>query len=155
MRFSRFSRFPARRSSDRGTLDLLGAVVSCTCACHCVGLPLLLVALPTLPLGPLADERAEWAFLATSLLLGIASLAGGRKRLPLRRSRGRPVVLFVAGFAAFAAARSMERLLPGSAARGLLLTGAALIAGAHLDHRRCCRACCASAPDEPPALQER
>lgn len=58
-------------------LDKVGATLSVICAIHCVLTPIILIALPLVGLGLLADEKWEIAFLILSGALATGSNCWG------------------------------------------------------------------------------
>lgn len=60
--------------------DRFGASMSMLCAVHCALLPVVLVLLPALGLGFLADHRFEHGFIAFASLLALTSLIVGVRR---------------------------------------------------------------------------
>lgn len=126
------------------TLDAVGTAVSCACAVHCLVLPAVVALLPALGLGRLLGARVEWAFLATTVLVGVWSLgpAAWRERRAWRGAR--PLLLFLAGAAALAGARlgALGGAAEGGGRERLLVTaGAALVVAAHVANWRRGRRC--------------
>jgi MerC mercury resistance protein len=75
------------------SLDAVGATTSVVCAVHCAIVALFLGAAPAIPI--LAASWVDWAFLAVSAAVGLASLIPGYR---LHRAR-RPLALFALGIA--------------------------------------------------------
>jgi hypothetical protein len=123
--------------ADDNALDRIGVVASCACAVHCAVTPFVIGLLSVFGLGVFADERTEWAFIAVSVIVGLASL------LPAylgKHKRARPLVLFAIGVALIFIARvgfedSLRAEIP------FVVFGALLIAGSHFLNRRFCLAC--------------
>ncbi|MBC6941313.1 MAG: MerC domain-containing protein [Xanthomonadales bacterium] len=65
------------RARWRQRIDRFGAGASLLCALHCAALPLIVVALPMLGLGFLADHRFEQGFVAFASTLAVTSLGLG------------------------------------------------------------------------------
>lgn len=120
----------------RGRLDVVGATISCACACHCVALPVVAALLPALGLGRLVDERVERALVAMTIVVGAASFGPSAWRAAPGPRRWRVPALFVAGLALLLAARIVEARGNEAGADGGVIIGAGLIAIAHLAHRR-------------------
>jgi membrane-bound ClpP family serine protease len=75
-------------------LDRVGMLVSCTCALHCLAMPLVLGLLPVLGASFLADELTENLLLLTAVSVGICSLLPGYF---LHHRRKLPIALFSVG----------------------------------------------------------
>src|SRR5882757_10409108 len=90
--------------------------------------------LPLLGLRFLTDERTEWIFVGTSIVIGVASL------LPsyLRHRRTRPIALFALGLCLILTARL---ILEGNLAVELpiLILGALFVSLSHLINRKLCQ----------------
>ncbi len=118
-------------------LDNTGATVSWLCVVHCVAMPLVVSLLPLVGLSFLADERLEWLFLSTSLLIAVLSLLPAYFR---RHNKIRTLVFFALGMTLVVLARelfedSWRYQIP------LLIFGTGMITTEELVNRRLCRAC--------------
>ena len=117
-------------------LDKVGVIASCACALHCTLAPLVVAVLPLLGLRFLVDERTEWIFVGTSILIGVASL------LPsyLRHRRTRPLSMFALGLCFILTARL---ILEGNLAVEIpiLILGALFVSLSHLINRKFCQSC--------------
>jgi hypothetical protein len=123
---------PSSFARPRG-LDRAGLIVSTACAVHCALMPLAAGLLPLLGLQFLAGETAESVLLASAAMIAAASFAGGC----WHNRQARPLVLVVSGFGLMLLARTLfedVRL----AELTLSVTGAVMIAGAHLANARLC-----------------
>jgi len=107
-------------------LDAAGITVSITCAIHCAASALFLAALSLLGITNSLPEWLEWAFLATSVVIGTIALRNGR------RSHGqkRPLQLFAVGVAILLAVRAAGLSSPRWETVGVVL-GATTIIIAH------------------------
>jgi len=115
-------------------LDGVGAILSFTCAAHCLVLPLLLVALPWLGMSFLVDRKMEFFFICGSMLLATLSYCSGyyihrkfRLLLILYLCTG----MIVAG----------KILIGGSMGLWLAVPGAVGLAAGHLLNRKLCEHC--------------
>src|SRR5882672_2718076 len=86
------------------TLDRAGRATSIVCAIHCALSPLVLPLLP-LTASRFAGPKLEWAFVATSLALGITSLSHSYRVI---HRDWRAMALFGAGFTALMLVRVLE-----------------------------------------------
>lgn len=113
------------------TLDLTGATSAILCAVHCVATALFATVLPLFGMSALLDERVEFTFLATAVLLGAGSLGLG-----LRHHRDvRPVLLLLVGLSLLFGLR--PQFEEGSTAEVLVvIAGAAMLVVAHLFNLR-------------------
>ena len=122
---------------DDNVLDRVGLVASFVCAVHCAAMPFVIALLPLVGLSVFADPRTEWAFVAISLVVGLASL------LPSyfgKHRRTKPLMLFATGLALILIARtSFADTL--SAETAFVVFGALFIAGSHFFNRSLCRSC--------------
>jgi MerC mercury resistance protein len=128
------------RSGERGVLvylDASGASMSTLCAAHCVLTPMVATLLPVIGLGILVEERTEFALMALSASLGIASLGLGYR---VHRSR-RAVVVLVAGLCLLASGRVAEGWEYERIGLPLVVGGGLVVASSHLLNRRLCRSC--------------
>lgn len=108
----------------------LAAVLPAACIVHCFGAPLLVAALPGLPLG----EGVETALLAAASVLAVLTAARG-VRLHGRRAVWLPIAAGLVVLAARAA--GLLEVLPeqASAVAGSLLLGVGMLWNARLAHR--------------------
>jgi hypothetical protein len=118
------------RSQEMG--DSTGIAVAVACALHCLAAPILGAALPMA--GVLVSDRAELAFLGSSLLIS------GTTVVATCRRQGSPAVwgAFLVGAALLVAGGSgteWSELLEAS----LVVGGAGLIVAAHVMNIRQCR----------------
>lgn len=113
-------------------LDRVGFFMSTACAVHCALMPAVAGLLPLIGLGFLAGEAAESVLLTCAAVIAVWSLAGGCRHHKQRR----PIGMMVAGFALILIGRFVPEVAP--AETPLVVTGALLIAGAHLSNRRLC-----------------
>jgi hypothetical protein len=115
---------------------------------HCTLAPLVVAVLPLLGLRFLADERTEWLFVGTSIVIGVASL------LPsyLRHKRTRPLALFALGFSLILTAHI---IVEGNLAVELpiLILGALFVSLSHLINRKLCQSCISCATTIQPHKQ--
>ena len=84
------------------SLDTVGATASFVCAVHCAIVALFVGAAPAISF--LAASWVEWAFLATSAVVGIVSLVPGYRLHGLRR----PLALFTVGMTLLITLRVMH-----------------------------------------------
>ena len=87
---------------SKPSLDTVGATASFVCAVHCAVVALFIGAAPAVTF--LAASWVEWAFLATSAVVGIASLVPGYRLHGLRR----PLALFTVGMTLLITLRVMH-----------------------------------------------
>lgn len=129
-------------NAHNGTLDRFGVAASCLCAAHCALTPFVVSLLPLVGLGMLADERAEWAFIALTVAVGLMSLLISYFR---RHGRAGALMLFAAGVCLIFTVRVLfeEGVKLETPA---VVAGALLIAASHVVNLKLCRACssCAS-----------
>jgi hypothetical protein len=126
------------------TLDCVGVVASFACAVHCAFMPFIIGLPPLFGLGVFADERAEWALVSISLIVGLASLLPSYIK---NHKTGRPLMLFAAGLALI----FIARVSFGDSLRGeipFVVFGAFMIAASHFLNRRLCRACAVCHDDD-------
>ena len=118
-----------RPGCSRGLLDLLGLGLSALCLVHCIALPLVVIALPTLAtLGH--DHHHHWLHLALALTLvplAFASLLPGY----LRHRRTAVMAGGALGVAAILIGALLEGWLGESAATALTIAGSLCLIGAH------------------------
>jgi len=128
---------------DRGgrrhaVLDGLGICASFLCMAHCLLVPLVLAALPSLA-GAL--DRGAWfhaIMLAGVLPIGAVALIGGWKR----HRTGVPLLMGAMGLGLMAAGVALP--VPGVLETGLTVIGSLALAAAHVGNwraRRCVSAC--------------
>lgn len=99
---------PTPRRARRLPLDAVGTTVSLACAVHCLALPLVVGLLPALGLAHLLDERIEWAFVATTAIIGVASLGPAAWRTRARAGWWTGPACFAAGFVLLLGTRLSE-----------------------------------------------
>jgi Cd2+/Zn2+-exporting ATPase len=132
----RLLQVPGKRAWSLSS-DTLGVLVSVLCLIHCLGLPLLIAALPTL--GWLApDEKLHW--LLTILAVPIAFLA----LLPGFRVH-RSLWILLGGLAGVGLMLTAPLLAQGLAEEVITSVGATLLVSCHLFNRwrsRCSSPCC-------------
>ncbi|MEM9692851.1 MAG: MerC domain-containing protein [Myxococcota bacterium] len=123
-------------------LDWLGAFASAACATHCVAVALAPAVFAVIGLEFLADESAEWAFVATvAVTAGLAAWAGYR----VHRSR-RIALGFAAGLSLLLLSRLLEEWGLGHEMGVVVGLAAGLVLiGSHFTSLRRCRACDQSA----------
>ncbi len=114
-------------------VDALGALLSLSCALHCLAMPLLVTILPLLGLGFLASERAELIIVGAAAL-ALGSVVWGMKH---HKSWGAFLILVVA--VAFIATAHITS--EGTFEVALHATGGVLLAAAHLLNRHLCKTC--------------
>jgi len=128
-------------------LDLLGALLSISCAAHCMALPLILAFLPSAMLALrsfqhpahgvmtllLTLSRWEWVFAVTASAFAMLSVS-----LAARRHHDRSVLALVAlGALLLVASSSVPALREALLWHGMLAAlGGSLLAAAHLRNRR-------------------
>ncbi|MBC7844821.1 MAG: MerC domain-containing protein [Gemmatimonadaceae bacterium] len=121
---------------SRPSLDSVGASASFVCAVHCAVVALFLGAAPAITF--LAASWVEWAFLATSAVLGLASLVPGYRVHGLRR----PLGLFAVGMTLLISLRviharpSVSEMMAVAFAAGCLISAHWINRGAR--HRCAC-----------------
>lgn len=137
--YASFRESPMNRAPSRSRLDVAGGVVAGVCAVHCVVMPMLIAFGGLGLLGAVVSERLEVVFVATSLVIGLASLGPAF----LREHRDPvPLLLFAVGFGALAVVRLFHA--PPLAERCIVPLCGVLLIGAHArNHRACshCRVC--------------
>lgn len=120
-------------------VDAVGTAASLACAVHCALTPVVATSLPLLGLGFLADEGTEVALSILSALVAVVGLGLG-----FRRHRSHRALIFLpAGIALFVLGRVADGSGWGRACMPCLVGGGLLLAAAHLQNRRLCRACAA------------
>jgi hypothetical protein len=115
--------------------DFAGIAVAALCALHCAALPLLLATAAASGLTWLLEERFEWAFLASSAVIGCASLVPAYRRV---HGKTRCLALFGVGIAAIFVGRLALLDLPDTP---FVLFGAVLIVASHAANHYFCRTC--------------
>lgn len=120
-------------------LDRAGMVLSSACAVHCALMPSIAGLLPLVGLQVVASEATESLILGATLLLAVASLAGGCRH----HRRMTPLLMVAAGFGSIACGRLLLEDLRWAEA-STVVAGALLIGGAHMINWRLC---CQRAPD--------
>lgn len=117
-------------------LDAAGITVSVVCAVHCAATGVFVAALSLLGVSGALPAWLEWAFLLTSLVIGVVALRQGRRAhglaLPLR--------LFALGIGLLMLAR-VAGLGPSALEVVLVVVAASCISAAHLLNWRQTRAC--------------
>lgn len=123
----------------QGTLDRTGVFVSTACAVHCALMPLLAGMLPLIGLDDRLPEAVEPVALVASVALAAVSLTGGC----LHSRQWQPWLYLGAGVGAIAFGRFAVEDVAWLETVSVV-TGALLLATAHLVNRRlCCTpACC-------------
>lgn len=120
------------RSRFAQIADRFGATASLLCAVHCAALPFVIVMLPALGLGFLADHEIERGFIVFACLLASTTLLLGLRRHGDRRALALlipgVVLLFAGALVDFERAASVHALLVSG--------GGALVALAHLANLR-------------------
>ncbi|HVZ80414.1 MAG TPA: MerC domain-containing protein [bacterium] len=119
---------------SRSRLDQVGALLSLTCAVHCVALPFLILALPWIGMAFLVDRRVELLFIGCSMLLATVSFCSGfhlhrKKRLLM-------LLYFCTGMIVVGKVWIM-----GPQGLWLAVPGALGLAAGHLLNRRLCLEC--------------
>jgi hypothetical protein len=118
-----------RPGRSRGLLDLLGLGLSALCLIHCIALPMVLIALPTLATFG-HDDHHHWLHLALALVLvplAFASLLPGY----LRHRRTAVMAGGALGVAAILIGAFLEGWLGESAVTALTIAGSLCLIGAH------------------------
>ena len=111
-----------RPGRSRGLLDVLGLGLSALCLVHCIALPLVLIALPTLAAFGHDDHHHHWLHIALALVLvplAFASLLPGY----LRHRRTAVMACGALGVAAILIGAFLEGWLGESAATALTIAG--------------------------------
>ncbi len=121
-------------SHARPSLDMVGASASLACAVHCAVVALLLGGAPAAAL--LAAPWIDWAFLATSVVIGLTALIPGYRRHRLRT----PLVLFASGIAMLVTLRSL-RVGPSVFEMVIVIVAAACLVLAHWRNRGALHRC--------------
>ena len=119
-------------------LDAAGITVSVVCAIHCASSAIFLTALTLLEVTRAVPDWLEWAFLATSLVIGLLALRTGYRD----HHQSRPLRLFGLGIGALLLARVTSWPSPWEIAA--VVVGATLLIAAHAlnwHHGRRCTAC--------------
>ena len=122
------------RATLKPSLDVAGATASFACALHCAVVALLLGVLPAASM--LAASWIEWAFLATSTVIGLVALVPGYRR----HREATPLVLFVTGLALLIAMRALA-LPPSVVEMTLMLVAAGCLIVAHWKNRGALHRC--------------
>jgi MerC mercury resistance protein len=126
-------------ASNRSSLDMLGATTSMACAIHCAVVAFLLGTLPAA--SALAAPWIEWAFLASSLCIGVISLLPGYRH----HRRALPLMLFIAGMVLLVSLRAL-RIAPSPGEMLVVLVAATCLVSAHWRNRTALTRCgCAAA----------
>ena len=126
------------------TIDRAGMALSLSCGLHCLFTPLLIGVAASLPIGWLFDESTEVLLLAAAVLTGALSLGPSYWR---RHRRKRCLAMFAVGVGLLALAKLGpvgERWEPWT-----VVSGATLLATAHLVNLRLCRQCARCKAEEP------
>ena len=118
----------------RPGIDKIGALLSFTCAVHCLALPFLILVLPWIATAFLADRRVEFLFIGCSMLLATVSFCSGfhlhrKKRLLM-------LLYFCTGMIVIGKVWIM-----GNQGLWLAVPGALGLAAGHLLNRRLCLEC--------------
>lgn len=119
---------------DHAHLDKAGAILSFTCAVHCLAFPLLIVVLPWIGMGFLLDEKVEFFFVTGSLLLATTSFCWGyrlHRNTRLLLMFGICVVMILVG----------KLCLQEPVGLWLSVPGALGLATGHLINRKLCQSC--------------
>lgn len=116
------------------SLDKVGAVLSFTCAVHCLLAPFVLVALPVGGLAYALNETGENVVTVTAIGLAAVSLGVGY----LTHRRYRTLLIMAAAVAIILLAKTG---LEGHAEATAMVAGGSLLALAHVINLRLCRAC--------------
>jgi hypothetical protein len=118
-------------------LDRTGFLLSAGCAVHCAAMPFAAGFLSMIGAGFVASETTEALLIAVAAVIGIRSLMGGCRH----HRQFAPVALMSSGFGLILTGRTIAA--DGSLWEVLaVVSGAVLIASAHLSNWRFC---CASA----------
>ena len=122
---------------EKGFWDYLGAIISWSCAVHCLLMPFVIVFLPIVGLSFLADETTEWIIIGISAMVGLISF------LPAyfgQHRKFRVLLIFIAGLSLILFSHSVigeESFLKFP----FIIFGAIFITFAHLLNRRLCNLC--------------
>ena len=125
-----------RHSQRRSHLDVAGGIAAGVCAVHCLVTPMLIAFGALGTAGAFVSERAEWVFVATSLVLGLVSL--GPAFLRIHRDPV-PLILFALGLLSLLLARLLDA--PPLLERSIVPLSAALLIAAHGRNHRACSRC--------------
>lgn len=118
------------------SFDKLAIGLSALCAIHCLVLPLVLVALPSLAVLPLGGESFHKGMVVAVLPISAFSLTLGCKQHKSKSA----LLLGVVGVALLVLAVLLgESYLGEVGEKGLTLLGALLVAVAHVKNQRLCK----------------
>ena len=115
--------------------DIAGIALAGLCAVHCAAMPLLLATAAASGIGWLYNEGFDWIFLASSSLIGCASLLPAYRRLHRKKAC---LALFVGGILSILAGRLAPTGVPDTQ---FVVFGAVLIVSAHAGNQYLCRSC--------------
>lgn len=121
--------------------DKTAMSLSLLCTLHCLALPVLLVAVPSLVALQLQDEAFHYGMLIAVIPISLIALGLGCKK----HRNYRVATLGITGLILMIAAVLVGHDLAGELGeKGLTVLGAAMIALAHWNnHQLCKRSCCA------------
>lgn len=128
------SQEPMNVPKPLGLVDRLGVYVSAACAVHCLALPLLLAAIPTVGLLVFIGEGVEMMLALAAVLLAVACLCWGFR---LHRKKR----LFLTFSAAAAFILSGQIFADGWLETALVVAGAVGLIASHMLNRKLCRSC--------------
>ena len=115
--------------------ERLAVGASLTCLVHCLGLPLLLAALPALSSALPIPESFHWWVLGIAVPAAVGALFHGRAR----HRRAWPLAIGVVGLCLLAGGALLGE---GSGEIALTVLGSLTVAGAHIANWRMRHACC-------------
>lgn len=118
-----------KAETKSGRLDIIGSIISFSCAVHCLAFPILISTGSLMMISEAEYEKTEAYIIIPSVLLCAWSV--GRSMKLHRRSL--PLILFILSLAVFSFGKFLH--LEGQEVI-LSTTGAILLASAHLTNRR-------------------
>jgi hypothetical protein len=115
--------------------DRVGTGASLLCAIHCAALPFVLVMLPVIGLGFLANDRFEIGFVVLASVLAMVVLTRGFRR------HQQPLPLMLAAFGIVLLVLGVSDVISHSLLvhSGLVTVGGLSLASAHFFNSRSCR----------------
>jgi MerC mercury resistance protein len=132
------SSLPSRSGHASSRWDHAGIVASGLCVVHCVGLPLLVIALPGLGMAWLADESIHRWLLILLVFLALPAFASGyRHHRRLWVPACGVASLALLGFTAY----GMDRVAPGGPERALTVAGSLVLIASHAVNLWLARSC--------------
>jgi hypothetical protein len=128
--------FPGVKTDSKLYLDRYGMAISLACAVHCAVVPLAATFLVGTGLSWLAGRELEWTVLFSTVILGSTRLFQSF----LKHRKAEALAIFVAGLAAFWAAKAA--LFPFAYSEAWFMAlGGILVAVAHFRNLKLCTCC--------------